>query len=456
MKTRRILALLMAVLMLVGCMAACGSKEESKKETAAPAGTNGAGTTENAGNVEAAADAFSADFIAEWGQFIADNEGKDINLTIWAPSAAQDVFKAEADNFANLFKDYFNANITVAIQEEGDTAGQVINDPKKAADVFSFPSDQLNKLINAEAIATVVFADEVASANTASSVSAATVDGSIYAYPETGDNSYFLAYDKNFLTEDDVKSLEGILAACKAAGKKFTFNSGNSYFACTYLYTGGVQTLGLEDDGLTQKFNDYDITEVTNTVKAFADLFKSYKGTFESAETTAFADGVKVDPTTVAAGVIGSWDVASVKQILGDNVGFAILPTINVNGTDKQLINMFGYKYLGVNSQSAAPYAAQLLAYYLAGEECQIDRAQKLEWGPSNINAQNLDEVKNNPSMVAILAQSANSMPQVGIANTFWSPLDGLGKYVADDSKSFSFEEVKEQVEACIINILDE
>ncbi len=454
MKTRKILALLMAVLMTIGCLAACGGDTTT---TTAPAGAGDVASSQDEANAsDAAANAFDAAFVEEWGQFIADEEGTEIDLKIWAPSKAQDVFKAEAEEFAALFADYFTLNISVEIQEEGDTAGQVINDPKKAADVFSFPSDQLNKLVNAEALAAVVFADEVGAINTASSVDAATLDGTVYAYPETGDNSYFLAYDKNFITEEDVVSLEGLLAKCKEQGKKFTFNSGNSYFACTYLYTGGLETIGLEEDGLTQKFNDYDIDEVTNTVKAFADLFKSYKGTFESAETTAFADGVKVDPTTVAAGVIGSWDVASVKEILGDNVGFAILPTINVNGTDKPMINMFGYKYIGVNSQSAYPYAAQLLAYYLTGEDCQLDRAQQLEWGPSNINVQNMEEIKNNVSMNAILAQSANSVAQVNLAGTFWTPLDGLGKYVADDTNSFTFDEVKEQVEACIVNILDE
>lgn len=453
MKTRKILALLLAVLMTIGCLAACTGNGGEQTD---PAGSQ----TETQGTVDndaaaAAANAFNADFISEWGQFVADNEGTEINLRIWAPSLAQDVVKAEAAKFAEMFKDYFTANITVEIQEEGDTASQVINDPKKAADVYSFPSDQLNKLVNAEAIASVAFSDEVAVLNTANSVSAATIDGTLYAYPSTV-NSYFLAYDKRVITDEDAKTLEGLLAACKAADKKFTFDSGNSYFACTYLYTGGLQTLGYQEDGLTQKFNEYDIDEVTNTVKAFADLFKSYKGTFESVSTTGFADGVKVDPTTVAAGVVGSWDVASINQILGDNVGYAILPTINVNGTDKPMINMFGYKYFGVNSQSAAPYAAQLLSYWLTGEECQIDRAKQLDWGPLNIKAQEIEEVKNDAAMTAVLAQSENSMPQVSLAQTFWTPLDGLGKYVADDSKSFAFEEVKEQVEACIVNILDE
>lgn len=453
MKTRKILALLLAVLMTIGCLAACTG---NGGDTTDPAGSQ----TETQGNVDndaaaAAANAFGADFISEWGQFVADNEGTEINLRIWAPSLAQDVVKAEAAKFAEMFKDYFTANITVEIQEEGDTAGQVINDPKKAADVYSFPSDQLNKLVNAEAIASVAFADETAVLNTVNSVSAATIDGTVYAYPSTV-NSYFLAYDKRVITDEDAKSLEGLLAACKAADKKFTFDSGNSYFACTYLYTGGLQTLGYQEDGLTQKFNDYDIDELTNTVKAFADLFKSYKGTFESISTTGFADGVKTDPTTVAAGVVGSWDVASVNQVLGENVGYAILPTINVNGVDKQMINMFGYKYFGVNSQSAYPYAAQLLAYWLTGEECQIDRAKQLDWGPLNINAQAIDEVKNDAAMTAVLAQSEYSMPQVSLAQTFWTPTDGLGKYVADDSKTFAFDEVKEQVEACIVNILDE
>lgn len=458
-KTTKILALLMAVLMLIGCMAACGGKSEDTKTTTADKNTNAGqtatGDEANNGGETAAAAAFSEEFIAQWGEFVADKEGKEINLTVWAPSKAQDVFKAETAKFAELFKDYFNVNITVTKQEEGDVKGQVINDPSKAADVFSFASDQLQELADATALAPVIFGEDVTATNIASAVNAATIDSKIWAYPETGDNSYFLAYDKRFVTEEDAKSLETLLAACKASGKKFTFDSGNSYFACSYLYTGGVQTMGLEDDGITQKFNDYDLTEATNTVMAFANLFKSYKGTFESVTTTGFADGVKTEPTTVAAGVIGSWDVASVKQVLGENVGFAILPTINVNGTDKPMINMFGYKYLGVNNYSKAPYTAQLLAYYLAGEECQIDRAKNLEWGPSNLNAREIPEVKDNASMVAILAQSENSMPQVGISATFWSAVDSFGKYVGTPSNDFSFDAIKTQIEACIAAIID-
>ncbi len=447
MKTRKILALILAVLMAVGCLAACGGGSEQAATT-----TNGDGSGSGEKLVP-----FSEQFIAEWGKYIAENEGTEINLTLWAPSKAMEVFQAEADKFADLFKDYFKVNITVAAQEEGDAAAQVILAPDKAADVFSFPSDQLNKLIDAQAINNAdMFAEEIKAANTASSVDAATIDGKIYAYPETGDNSYFLCYDKRFVTDEQAKSLETILAACKDAGKKFTFDSGNGYFTCVYLYTGGVQTLGLEEDGITQKFNDYNIDEAVATTKAFAELFAQYKGTFENISTVGFADGVKTDPTTVAAGVIGSWDVATVKSVLGDNAGFAILPTINVNGTDKQMINMFGYKFLGVNKNSKAPYAAQLLAFYLSGEECQQDRAEKLEWGPSNVAVQGSDFVQNNVAMKAILAQSEYSMPQVGIANTFWDPLAGLGKYVAESTNDFSDAKVKEQVEACIANIKDE
>lgn len=447
MKTRKILALILAVLMAVGCLAACGGETKTNTNT---------GSADVEGGSEKLVP-FSDEFIAEWGQYIAEKEGTEINLTLWAPSKAMEVFQAEANKFADMFKDYFNVTITVAAQEEGDAAAQVILAPDKAADVFSFPSDQLNKLIDAQAINNVdMFAEDIKAMNTASSVEAATVDGSIYAYPEVGDNSYFLCYDKRFVTDEQAKSLETLLAACKDAGKKFTFDSGNGYFTCVYLYTGGLQTLGLEEDGITQKFNDYNIDEVVATTKAFAELFAQYKGTFENIGTVGFADGVKTDPTTVAAGVIGSWDIASVKEILGDNAGFAILPTINVGGTDKQMINMFGYKFLGVNKNSAAPYTAQLLAFYLSGEECQLDRAEKLEWGPSNVNVQNSDFVQNNVSMKAILAQAEYSMPQVGIANTFWDPLAGLGKYVAEPTNDFSDAKVKEQVEACIANIKDE
>ncbi len=446
MNAKRILALLFAVLMVAGCLAACGGNGGTT--TTDPAGTQAATGTQTTFVP------WSAEDIADLGANIQkEAAGNKITLKVWQPEAAQDVFKAQVADFKEIFKDYADIEIEVAIQGEGDAGANVLSDPNTAADVFGFASDQIMKLAKPGAVAEVMFPSEVTSMNTAASIEAATYDGKLVAYPEVGDNSYFLCYDKSAVTDEQAKSLEAIFAACEAAGKRFIMDAGNGYFSCMYLFTGDLRTEGLEEDGETQKFNDYDIDQVTASVKAFADLFKKYSKNFENNTTSAVVDGFKNG--TTAAGVIGSWDIASAKAALGENAGFSILPTININGKDTQIINMFGYKFIGVNSQSKFPYTAQALAYYLSNEECQQERAELLEWGPSNVNVAASDFVTNNQSMSAILKQAEYSVPQTIIVGTFWDPCAALGGYVAETSNDFTTEAVKAEVEKCINNILD-
>ena len=119
------------------------------------------------------------------------------------------------------------------------------------------------------------------------------------------------------------------------------------------------------------------------------------------------------------------------KDALGDKFGAAKLPTIKVGDTDKQMISMFGYKYIGVNSHTKFQRSAQILAYYLAGQECQEQRAKEIGWGPSNTEA--LKAVADDPILQAVAAQADNAVPQVNIAGTFWSSMGTLGSEMYKD-----------------------
>ena len=59
-------------------------------------------------------------------------------------------------------------------------------------------------------------------------------------------------------------------------------------------------------------------------------------------------------------------------------ITFPLFQKIKVNGEDKQIISMHGYKLMGVNKSSKFPESAQLLANYLTDEECQKQRAQRV------------------------------------------------------------------------------
>lgn len=452
MKITKSLSLVLAAVMVVCCFAACGGSTGGTGTTNAPSGTNApAGTDAPVG----AATVWDDALIAALGESIkAEADGKEITLKVWGPEKAQDEFKAELDAFAELFKDYATIKYEVAIQGEGDVAGMVINDPDAAADVFSFPSDQLNKLTNAKAIEAAYYPEQIKADNTPASVAAASVDGVVYGYPETGDNSYVLCYDKRLVSDEQAKSLEGILEACEASGKKFIMDCGDGFFACTFIFTGGLSLDGFEEDGMTQKFNDYDINKVTAAVKAFSDAFVGAGKNFESNNSSQVVDGFKNG--TTAAGVLGSWDAAAATAVLGENVGYAILPTIKVDGTDTQMINMFGYKYLGVNNQTKFHTTAQTLAFYMTNEENQVRRAANLGWAPANVTAQNDDAVKSAPHMAVFLAQSEYSVAQTAIAGTFWDPLAALGKYITEANNDRSTEAIQKEVKACLAGIRDE
>lgn len=427
---KKILALMLALLMLVSVLAACGGGSDEPGTT--PAGDDNG-------------DPF-------YGE---DN----ISLLVWAPDNAVALTKQLCDEFIAMYPDKTIA-IDVQAQGESDAAAQLMNDLDKGADVFGFVCNNINKLQQGNALAPVVenYLDDVKSRNTEFAVSTGTltVDGEdiLFAYPETGENGYYLVYDKQYVSDDDAKTLEGVLEACRKAGKKCLINADNGFYSCMFLYTAGMVNNGLTEDG-TQIFNDYDEEKVLDSLEAFAKLFHEYSDIFMSADPARVGSGMAENPSTVAAGIDGSWNASTVASVLGENYGAAKLPTININGTDTQIIGMNGAKLIGVNSHSQFPEAAQVLANYLTSEEVQTKRLEELNWLPSNTKAQESDIVKNSPALSALVAQGEYSIPQINIAETFWDPLGTLGAklFKPDD---YSRETLKAEFEKAISNVLDE
>lgn len=439
---KKILAILMAGVLTATAFAGCGGDASSNSGSSSKAGESSGSTATgvNASVVDAA--------------YFGDEDN--VKLKVWAPDAAVNLVKKQIEDFKKAYSDK-KFDITVVAQGEQDAATQMLNDASTAADVFSFPSDQLNKLVDAGVIAPVAkgFTDYVTSSNSEDTIKAGTSKNTLYAYPETNDNGYYMVYDNTVVTEEDAKTLEGTLAACKKAGKKFIFDAGDGFYACTFAFTAGAKIDGLEEDGITQKFVKYDEDEAVKTLQAFAKLIKEYKGTFTSLNVKNVASGFKNG--TCGAGVDGSWDTKVNQDSLGDKFGAAKLPTIKVGDEDKQLVSMFGYKYIGVNGSSKYPNSAQILALYLSGEECQKQRTEELGWGPSNVNVQKDKVVTESPVLNAIKDQSQNSCTQVNISSTFWTPMGNLGnKLVSEEWNPDDADATKKLLQDTITNIRDE
>ena len=427
---KKIFAVLLASMMAATALVGCGGSGESKTES----------KTESTGEASAASN---------------DSGDEDnISLKVWAPDKAVATFEKQCEAFKALYPDK-KIDITVVAQGENGAATNLLNDASVAADVFGFASDQLNKLQTAGVISQAAYAEDIKKRDTAESVSAATINDTIYAYPETGDNGYFLVYDKSVVSDEQAQKLEDTLEACKTAGKKFIMNAGDGFYACVFAFTGGLKIDGLEEDGITQKFTEYDEAEVVATLQAFSKLMHDYKGTFQSLSTDAISSGFS--QKSCGAGVDGSWNTLANKEALGENFGAAKLPTINVNGEDKQMVSLLGYKFIGVNASSKFPRSAQILANYLAGEDCQRERTVDLGWGPSN-KAVNSEEVVTGSSVLtAISEQGKFAVPQVNVASTFWNPFANLGnKLIADETDPSNAEFFKKLITDTIANVRDE
>jgi arabinogalactan oligomer/maltooligosaccharide transport system substrate-binding protein len=301
---------------------------------------------------------------------------------------------------------------------EGDAAGKVITDVDAAADVFNFAQDQLARMVAAGALEVVEEgnAEAVKAENDAGSVAAATMGDTLYAYPLTSDNGYFLYYDKSVVT--DPSTLEGILADCEAAGKSFYMEINSGWYQTAFFFgTGCTLTYDSDDEGNLIACNSDYASE--NGLKALKSMIKLSKS-------PAFQNGSSIsNATNVGAIVDGTWDSEAAKELFGDNYAAAKLPTVD----GYQLSGFGGFKLLGVKPQTDEDKlaACDALAAWLTSGDVQLARYEALGWGPSNLEAQKSEAVQADVALSALGEQLAFTIPQGQYPGDYWSLATGLG-----------------------------
>ena len=359
---------------------------------------------------------------------------KGAKLVVWTPSASVKKVKALCNTFAKKN----NVKITVRAQEENDAGTLLLNDPKASADVFMFTSDMIDRLAQYQLIEplSTSYVKKVKSADTADSAKAATVGKKVYGFP-TLTNSYYLVYNKKYITAKQANSLESILAICKKKNKNFIMDLSNGFYASSILFTGGLRTTGLK--GIykeKQCFNKFNKATVSKTMEAFSKLIHKYKKNFKNTSVDKISSGFRKG--TVIAGIDGCWNAQIDKSILGKNFGVVKLPTVKVGSKSKRLMSFCGYKMYGVNATTKYPKASQALAYYLSSGSAQNSLINCMQGGPTNKNLCKAKSVLKKPEMKAIIEQAKCSVIQKDIVNSYWDPVATLGNklYTCDPRKT--------------------
>ncbi len=416
---KKLLATLLSLSMVVTMMVGCGSTQEAAPQTEAAQTQE---TKAEEVKTEAAAPA----------------EKQDVALRMWGAEEDQAMLQAMIDSFVANYANAANITVELGVESESTAKDTILTDIEAAADVFAFASDQLPDLVKAGALQNIDELDaaiqayagkgvaDIKSANAPGSVDAATKDGTLYAFPMSADNGYFLYYDSSIVSPEDAASWDTLLAAAEAGGKKVGMTFASGWYNASFFYGAGFMT-GLNEDGTTTlDFNgtaDYSGVEVV-------------KGMLNIAGHPAFmaiADGDisnQIAGGSLAAVISGTWDATAAQTAFGDGYAATKLPTYTIGDKQVQQGSVAGFKLVGVNAYSENAGWAALLAEWITNEENQKIRFAQREIGPSNINAAASEEVAANIAISALAEQSAYGVVQV-VGGNYWDPTATFGEMIA-------------------------
>ena len=405
---KKILATLLVAAMTMS-MVACGSTEEV------------ADTTDTAATDDAAAEETTSDDAI--ANLIAATEGT-VNIELWCSENEeyQTVMAQLVDEFEATYSDV-DFNITIGAVSEADAKDRVLEDVEAAADVFAFADDQVAELVQAGALQPVqaTYTYDPAETNSEGTVDAASYDGQLYAYPMTASNGYFLYYNSEYLSEEDVASWETLTAKAEELGKKVGMEVGNGWYIYGFFAGAGCE-LSMNEDGS----NNCDWNSETGVAVA-----ESIQNICSSSAfiTAGNDDAMAMLPDgDLIAYVSGTWNANTFEEIYGDGYAATKLPTFDVNGTATQMGSYAGYKLIGVNAYAENTGWSMLLAEYLTSESSQLAIAQATGEGPANLVAASQVD---SPALAALSAQSEYADQQV-VGGNFWSPAASLGATLAE------------------------
>lgn len=357
--------------------------------------------------------------------------GEKVRLMVWSPSEDQSKDSGEwlqtcCNNFAAQHPEW-DITFVYGVADEATAAQTVAQDPEASADVFMYANDNITVMTDAQALARFggKYEEQIRSTNSDALLNSVTLDGSLYGIPYTT-NTWYMYYDTSVYTAEDVQSLETMLD--KGA---ISFPFTNSWYLPSFYFGNGCTLFG---DGTQEELGcDFAGDNAVEVTDYLIDLVHNpnFVVDADGAGMAGLRDG------SLHALFSGSWDYGSVKEILGDNLGAASLPTYTLNGEDKQMYAYAGSKAIGVNSHSEFMVPAVELAIYLGSAEAQELHYNLRSVIPCNTDLLAQENIAADPVVIAQNDTFDNTsilQPFVSAMGNVWSPVENMGKSIRDNN----------------------
>ncbi len=153
-----------------------------------------------------------------------------VRLTVWGAAEDEALMEEMIASFQARYAGEASFSITYQAQGESGCKDALLADLEGGPDVFTFADDQLSALAAAGALDPVENAAEIAAASLTAAVEAASVGGTLYAYPLTADNGYFLYYNKAYFSPEDVESLNRMTDIAAQAGRLMVMDWSSAWY----------------------------------------------------------------------------------------------------------------------------------------------------------------------------------------------------------------------------------
>ena len=384
-----------------------------------------------------------------------DPEGKTIDLVLSGPGDEAEVDMDLIEDFKEYRKSIGDPNTynVERVSHGADKIDSEVTDWTTGPDVYAYASDKTQELFKKGALGVLRgdYETFVLENNSQTGIDAATFNEDLYGFPYTGDNTYYLMYDKSVFTEEDVQSVEGILAKCAETGTTFAYKLQEGFYGQGAMFTFGADyNLTFTEDG--------QISTIEADFNGEAGV-KAAKAIYSIATDSNWIDEYIVagtDNTKIA--VNGTWSINDAKALLGDNYGCAPMPTVTVDGDTKPLGNFIGAKLFGVNPQRSGTdqdrlTAAYNLAMYLSDADAQEKRFDLRETAPSNLTVAALDKVTSNTNVQTLVKQNEWGHAQTVVPGEAWNAPGVLLGGIKDGTVTLdNIEEACEVYNNSIIN----
>lgn len=356
---------------------------------------------------------------------------EEVRLMVWSPSEDQAKdsgawLQTCCEKFNEMHPEY-DITFVYGVADEANAANQVSQDPSVSADVFMYANDRITTLTDSQSLAKLggKYKEEILDNCSETIANSVTIDGHLYGIPYTT-NTWYMYYDKSVFSEEDVKSLDKMLEKGVVS-----FPLVNSWYLPSFYVGNGCTLFG---DGMQEELGvDFGGDNAVEVTDYLVDLVKN-KNFVIDADGSGMAglrDG------TINAIFTGSWDYGSIKEILGDNLGAAQLPTYTLNGKEKQMYAYAGSKAIGINSHSQYPEVAVQLGVYLASAEAQKLHYELRSVIPCSTQLEEDPVISNDPVFIAQNNTFNNTsilQPFVSRMQNCWTPVENMGKSIRNGS----------------------